>query len=365
MMRIAGSIIISIMVIASVFLAGCGCDDEEAPAVNTAVKVLPDIGDNASVEESGGSDDVGYLVARTDDGEHVNMVAITMDSPPSEDDLIMAVITSASEDARASGEEASFEITEASLATQPADPTIVVLVATESGEKVYAGWYCHADRSLVITSSTGDNLSFAANIECLDGTDSNWTATATTVPPSLQTSPEPSSFATITPSLPPETSDSSPVSTIKTLTPKPEEDTSQTGEITDDFAEVAGQFPQLLSDGDDATYVRGGIIAGDWVAKFTLSVEQSSQLAFLVRVNCISAGCNGSEVCGFIFMIKNQTTGMFEKLEGAPWEEPGIHEYQLYIENPVAYIENDMAEFKFSFECNMDGYVTEFRQIGN
>ena len=135
--------------------------------------------------------------------------------------------------------------------------------------------------------------------------------------------------------------------------------------ISDDFAQVKGSFPALFSDGKDSTYVRGGNRGGsdDWDAKFSMKVKEADDLKFRVRVNCLTGGCGGKTVCGFQFFARNRSTGEYDRFDGAPWEAPGFHEYEITLEDASNYIKDGEVEFHFSFQCNMDGYVTEFRQI--
>jgi len=170
------------------------------------------------------------------------------------------------------------------------------------------------------------------------------------VPKVIPISPKPSPTPTPTPSPSP------------TIQPSPTAD-NDAGEITDGFANVVGDFPMLFSDGSDSTYVRGGILAGDYDAKFTMEVEQVPELKFLTRVKCIAGGCGDEEVCGYRFYARNWQIGEFDRIDGVPWEAPGIHEYELVVGDSDVYSQNGVAEFWFSFHCNMDGYVTEFYQI--
>ena len=160
---------------------------------------------------------------------------------------------------------------------------------------------------------------------------------------------------------------------VESLTPTPTtapttapSTTTGTAKLTDDFAEVKGNFPALLSDNDDSTYVRGGLGAptSDYEAKFTMEVQETDTLKFNAKVNCLSGHCGGKTVCGFLFFAKNHETGEYDKFSGAPWDPPGIHEYELTLEDASKYIRNGEVDFFFSFHCNMDGYVMEFKQIG-
>ena len=138
---------------------------------------------------------------------------------------------------------------------------------------------------------------------------------------------------------------------------------TETAEIIDNFAEVVGEFPLLFSDGDDSTYVRGGILAGDYDAKFKLEAQHTEPLRFTTRVKCIAGGCGGEEVCGYRFYAKNVQTGEFDRIGGIPWDPPGIHQYEFTLEKADRYLQDGNVEFWFSFHCNMDGYVTELTQI--
>lgn len=152
------------------------------------------------------------------------------------------------------------------------------------------------------------------------------------------------------------TSEPTPTSTPTTVTAK----------LTDDFAEVKGDFPALFSDNDDSTYVRGGLDAPnrDYEAKFTMNVQETDTLKFNAKVNCLSGHCGGKTKCGFLFFAKNHETGEYDQFSGAPWDPPGIHEYVLTLEDASKYIRNGEVDFFFSFHCNMDGYVMEFKQMG-
>jgi hypothetical protein len=134
--------------------------------------------------------------------------------------------------------------------------------------------------------------------------------------------------------------------------------------LIDEFAAMKGTFPQLFSDGSDSTYVGGGIYAGDWDGKFLLPVKDTDVIKFRARVECFKGSCGGKDVCGFCFHAKNEKTGKYDLLSSAPWDPPGIHEYTLVINNPDDYIQNGRVEFWISLQCNMDGRVMEFYQIG-
>ena len=157
-----------------------------------------------------------------------------------------------------------------------------------------------------------------------------------------------------------------PFAPTPTPTPTPTSEATVTAEITNNFAEVKGDFPALFSDNDDSTYVRGGLGApnSDYEAKFTMKVQETDTLEFNAKVNCLSGYCGGKTVCGFLFFAKNHETGEYDKFSGAPWDPPGIHEYVLTLEDASKYIRNGEVDFFFSFHCNMDGYVMEFKQMG-
>lgn len=122
--------------------------------------------EGAKVESKGASEEVSFTVAETSEGENANIITTILDSPPSEDDLLMGVITMARTDACSKGEEDSFNITGASRETKPHDPTIIIYTRTQSGEKTYASWYFDIKGILVTASVSGSDPSFVQRIKC-------------------------------------------------------------------------------------------------------------------------------------------------------------------------------------------------------
>jgi len=153
--RIFCTISLSLIILSLGFSIGCAGKDE-----------LPVIVEGGEVESSGAAEKTGYVLAETSEGEEASIIVTAMDKRPSEDDLLMFIITTATEDARSLGEEDSFKITDASKETEPYDPTIIICTETESGEKVYAGSYCDAGKKLLIVSLSGSDSDFIQNIKC-------------------------------------------------------------------------------------------------------------------------------------------------------------------------------------------------------
>ena len=155
MHRIFWIFIISLIVLSLACSSGCGARLE-----------LPEIPEGAEVESSGASERAGFLIAETPEGEKVNIIVTAMDEAPSKDNLLMYIVTTATDDARSQGEEASFDITNASQEAEPHDPTIIIYTSTQSGNKIYAGWYCDIEKELFIVSLSGSDSSFIQSIKC-------------------------------------------------------------------------------------------------------------------------------------------------------------------------------------------------------
>jgi len=153
------------------FSSGCSrgtgeIEEEVKEKVESPEIGLPQVTGGMVVEESGATDKTGFVVAETVEGEKTSVIVTTMDKPPTEDDLLMYIITSATDDARSQGEEESFEITRALKETEPHDPTIILHISTNSAEKVYAGWFCNIEKKLLIASLSSSDSSFIHDIKC-------------------------------------------------------------------------------------------------------------------------------------------------------------------------------------------------------
>lgn len=155
----------------AVFISGCSCgagerEGEEKGTIESREIGLPQMAGSMVVEESGATEKTGFVVAETAEGEKTSVIVTAMDKPPTEDDLLMYIVTTATDDARSRGEKKRFEITGASKETEPHDPTIVLHTSTDSGKKVYAGWFCTKEKKLLIASLSGSNSSFIHDIKC-------------------------------------------------------------------------------------------------------------------------------------------------------------------------------------------------------
>jgi hypothetical protein len=155
MRKILGTISLSLIVLLLGLSIGCGGGTIHMPEIT-----------GGTIESSGASGEAGFVIAETPAGEEVNIIITAMDDKPADENLLEFVITTATDDARAKGEEDSFDITNASQQSLPHEPTLIIYTSTKSGDRVYAGWYCNVNKELFIVSIAGTDASFIPDIKC-------------------------------------------------------------------------------------------------------------------------------------------------------------------------------------------------------